>query len=79
MTPDNYNATNNAYPQLQGCTGGSATACGSIALAVSQATACSGGLVCTYTDSSIGGSSTSSYTGQRTLIMPVSLISGRDV
>ena len=46
-------------PYNGGCTGGSGGTCGSVATALSQATACSGGLVCTYTDT--GSSSTSLY------------------
>ncbi len=42
--------SNGAYPG--GCGGGSTTACGSVATALSQASACTGngGLICTYTD-----------------------------
>ena len=50
----------NAYPYIGGCPGGSGGTCGSVATALSQATACSGGLVCTYTDT--GSSTTSVYT-----------------
>ncbi len=49
-----------AYPYSGGCPGGSGGTCGSVATGLSQATACSGGLVCTYTDT--GNSSTSAYT-----------------
>ncbi len=48
------------YPYNGGCLGGSGGACGSVVTALSQATACSGGLVCTYTDR--GSSSTAAYT-----------------
>jgi hypothetical protein len=47
-------------PYTGGCPGGSGGTCGSVATALSQATACSGGLICTYTDT--GSSSTSAYT-----------------
>ena len=46
-------------PYIYGCPGGSGGTCGSVATAISQATACAGGLVCTYTDT--GSSTTSSY------------------
>jgi hypothetical protein len=49
-----------AFPYVGGCPGGSGGTCGSVAAALSQATACSGGLVCTYTDA--GSSATSAYT-----------------
>ncbi len=51
-----------AYPAPYngGCSGGPGGTCGYVAQGISQAAACSGGLVCTYTDS--GSSSTSSYT-----------------
>ncbi|MBZ5613150.1 MAG: hypothetical protein LAO23_04005 [Acidobacteriia bacterium] len=58
-TPD---ATHPA-PYNRGCPGGSGGACGSVATAISQASACSGGLVCTYTDT--GSSTTAAYTVQR--------------
>src|SRR5712692_8738561 len=48
------------YPYNGGCLGGSGGACGSVVTALSQATACSGGLVCAYTDR--GSSSTTAYT-----------------
>jgi hypothetical protein len=48
------------FPYIGGCPGGSGGTCGSVATALSQATACSGGLVCTYTDT--GLSATSAYT-----------------
>jgi hypothetical protein len=49
-----------AYPYNGGCPGGTGGTCGYVALGLSQATACSGTLVCTYTDT--GSSATSSYT-----------------
>jgi hypothetical protein len=49
------------YPHAGGgCPGGSGGACGYVAKGLSQATACSGSLVCTYTDT--GSSSTTAYT-----------------
>ena len=48
------------YPYNGGCGGGAGGACGYVALGISQATACSNTLVCTYTDS--GSSVTSAYT-----------------
>ena len=48
------------YPYNGGCVGGSGGACGYVATGVLQSAACSGGLVCTYTDN--GASSTSAYT-----------------
>lgn len=48
------------YPYNGGCTGGSGGACGSVATGLLQSSACSGGLVCTYTDT--GSSTTSGYT-----------------
>jgi Lower baseplate protein N-terminal domain len=48
------------FPYLGGCGGGPGGACGYVALGLSQAAACSGTLVCTYTDS--GSSVTTSYT-----------------
>jgi hypothetical protein len=50
----------NPYPYVGGCPGGSGGTCGYVALGVSQATACSGTLVCSYTDT--GSSSTTAYT-----------------
>src|SRR5208282_2920930 len=47
-------------PYYGGCTGGTDGACGSVATGISQATACSGTLVCTYTDT--GSSTTLAYT-----------------
>ena len=46
-------------PYYGGCPGGSGGTCGYVAKGLSQATACSGTLVCTYTDT--GSSSTSAY------------------
>jgi hypothetical protein len=48
------------YPGIGNCLGGSPTTCGSVATGISQATACSGGLVCTYTDDATV--STTAYT-----------------
>ncbi|MGA2204363.1 MAG: hypothetical protein ABSD89_12980 [Halobacteriota archaeon] len=48
------------YPYNGGCAGGPGGTCGYVAIAVSQSAACSGSLVCTYTDK--GTSSTSAYT-----------------
>jgi len=48
------------YPYNGGCPGGSGGTCGAVVTALSQSAACSGGLVCTYTDS--GASSTAAYT-----------------
>ncbi len=48
------------YPYNGGCLGGSGGTCGAVVTALSQSAACSGGLVCTYTDS--GASSTAAYT-----------------
>jgi hypothetical protein len=47
------------YPYAGGCGGGTGTVCGYVAQGLSQLTACSGGLVCTYTDS--GSASTLAY------------------
>ena len=49
-----------SYPYRGGCSGGAGGVCGYVALGLSQSAACSGTLVCTYTDS--GSASTSSYT-----------------
>lgn len=51
---------NQPYPYNGGCQGGSGGSCGYVAKGLSQATACAGGLVCSYTDT--GSSSTSAYT-----------------
>ncbi|MGB8013575.1 MAG: hypothetical protein WCF68_18330 [Terriglobales bacterium] len=48
------------YPYNGGCTGGSGGTCGYVAKGLTQSATCSGGLVCTYTDS--GSSATSAYT-----------------
>ena len=48
------------YPYIGGCPGGSGGTCGYVARGLLQSAACSGGLVCTYTDN--GSSSTQSYT-----------------
>ncbi len=48
------------YPYNGGCPGGPGGVCGYVAKGLTQSAACSGGLVCTYTDN--GSSSTSSYT-----------------
>ncbi len=49
------------FPYIGGCPGGSGGTCGYVAQGLSQATACSGGLVCTYTDS--GSASTVGHSG----------------
>ena len=51
------------FPYAGGCLGGSGGTCGYVALGLTQATACDGSLVCTYTDN--GPSSTSAYTVQQ--------------
>ncbi len=48
------------YPYNGGCLGGSGGTCGAVVTTLSQSAACSGGLVCTYTDN--GASSTAAYT-----------------
>jgi hypothetical protein len=48
------------YPYAGGCGGGAGGACGYVAQGLTQAAACGGGLVCSYTDS--GSSATSAYT-----------------
>jgi hypothetical protein len=48
------------FPYTGGCPGGAGGICGYVAKGLTQAAACSGGFVCTYTDS--GSSSTSAYT-----------------
>lgn len=50
----------NPYPSNGNCPGGAGGICGSVATGVTQATACSGGLVCSFTDT--GSSTTSAYT-----------------
>jgi hypothetical protein len=47
------------YPYDGGCPGGSGGACGYVAEGLTQSAACSGNLVCTYTDT--GSSSTAAY------------------
>jgi hypothetical protein len=47
-------------PYYGGCPGGASGICGYVAKGLTQAAACSGGLVCSYTD--VGSSSTSAYT-----------------
>ena len=53
------------YPYFGGCLGGSLSACGYVAQGLSQSTACSGSLICTYTDS--GATATSPYATNPTL------------
>ena len=48
------------FPYNGGCPGGAGGICGNVAMGLTQAAACSGGFVCTYTDN--GSSSTSAYT-----------------
>lgn len=48
------------YPYSGGCPGGSGGTCGYVVKALTQLAACSGSLICTYTDS--GSSATSAYT-----------------
>ncbi len=48
------------YPYYGGCPGGTGGTCGYVAKGLSQSAACSGALVCGYTDT--GSSSTSAYT-----------------
>jgi hypothetical protein len=50
---------NAPYPYTGGCTGGTGGTCGYVVQGLSQSAACSGGLVCSYTDN--GGGSTSAY------------------
>jgi hypothetical protein len=52
-------AAGDVVPYNGGCTGGSGGTCGSVEVGLSQATACAGGLVCTYTDT--GSSATLAY------------------
>lgn len=47
------------YPYVGGCLGGSRVTCGYVAQGLTQSSACSGGLICTYTDN--GAASTSPY------------------
>ena len=56
-TPGGIGST---YPSNGGCPGGSGGVCGYVAKGLSQSAACSGGLVCTITDS--GSSITAAYT-----------------
>ncbi len=53
------NGVGSTYPYNGGCPGGTGGTCGYVAKSITQAAACSGGLVCTYHDN--GGSTTSSY------------------
>jgi len=55
-------AVGSSYPSYGNCPGGSGGTCGSVVTSLSQSTACSGTLVCKYTDK--GSSSTSAYTIQ---------------
>ena len=48
------------YPNAGGCSGGTGGACGYVARGLTQAAACSDGLVCSYTDT--GSAVTSAYT-----------------
>jgi len=48
------------FPYSGGCVGGQGGSCGYVATGLTQATACSGGLVCTFTDSA--SAATSGYT-----------------
>jgi len=48
------------YPYVGGCPGGSGGTCGYVAKGLLQSAACSGSLICSYTDN--GASSTSAYT-----------------
>jgi len=57
------------FPVPGACTGGSPTACGSVITSLSDATACAGGLVCTYTDTA--SASTSSYAIHNTTWTPL--------
>jgi hypothetical protein len=52
------------YPYVGGCLGGSGGTCGYLAQGLTQSRACSGGLVCTYTDS--GAAATFSYSTKPT-------------
>lgn len=60
MTPNVYGVSH--YPAVSNCPGGMPSVCGSIVLSLSQATACSGGLVCSYTDTGIDDNTTA-YVG----------------
>ncbi|MGB8784104.1 MAG: hypothetical protein ACLP0H_22335 [Terriglobales bacterium] len=52
------------YPHVGGCLGGPGGTCGYVAQGLTQSSACSGGLVCAYTDS--GAASTSPYASNPT-------------
>lgn len=52
--------TGNPYPSTGNCPGGAGGICGSVATGISQATACSNALTCSFTDT--GSSTTSAYT-----------------
>jgi hypothetical protein len=54
------NGLGSIYPHSGGCPGGTGGTCGYVAKGLTQAAACSGGLVCTYNDN--GASTTSAYT-----------------
>jgi hypothetical protein len=58
-------AVGSIYPNTGGCTGGAGTTCGYVAQGISQSVACSGSLVCSYTDN--GGASTLPYAANPTL------------
>lgn len=47
------------YPSMAGCLGGPSGTCGYVAQGLTQSAACSGSLICTYTDN--GSSSTAAY------------------
>jgi hypothetical protein len=70
------------YPYSGGCPGGPGGTCGYVAQGLSQSAACSGGLVCTYTDN--GSLSTSTYTikqgtyGGTLVFWPGSIVSVRN-
>lgn len=51
---------NTVYPHAGGCPGGPGGICGYVAKGLSQSAACSGTLICTYTD--LGSSTTAAYT-----------------
>ncbi len=60
MTSAGGPGQNLPYPYSGGCGGGTGGKCGYVAKGLSQSSACSGALVCTYTDT--GSSTPSSYT-----------------
>ena len=70
------------YPYSGGCPGGTGGTCGYVAKGLSQSAACSGSLVCTYTDN--GSSSTAAYTikqgsyGGTLVFWPGSIVSVRN-